>query len=160
MTGDDLEGLARQVQELRAPLARLVLARHEARREGMRAGASLTTPQHLTLTALRDGPLAMSELAGATGVAVSTATRMVQGLRRAGLVAPAAVDDGDARRRYVAITQAGREAADREGAAQLARVREVLGRLDPARRAAVLDGMRALTDALHELEREAGTGGA
>lgn len=159
MTDGDLEALARQVQELRAPLARLVLARHEARREGVRTGTALTTPQHLTLTALRGGPLAMSELARATGVAVSTATRMVQGLGRAGLVAPAAVEGGDARRRYVAITQAGREAADREGAAQLARVREVLGRLDPGRRAAVLEGMRALTDALHEIEREAGSGG-
>jgi DNA-binding MarR family transcriptional regulator len=126
----------------------------------VRRGALLTTPQHLTLTALRDGPLAMTELARATGVAVSTATRMVQGLRRAGLVAPAEVAGADARRRYVAITPAGREAAEREGAAQLARVREVLARLDPGRRAALLEGMRALTDALAELERDAGAGGA
>jgi DNA-binding MarR family transcriptional regulator len=137
-----------------------VLARHEARREGVRTGAALTTPQHLTLTALRDGPLAMSELAGATGVAVSTATRMVQGLRRLGLVAPVEVDGGDARRRYVAITAAGHEAAERESAAQLARVREVLGRLGPARRTAVLEGMRALTDALREIEGEGGAGDA
>jgi DNA-binding MarR family transcriptional regulator len=152
--GSDLAVLARSVRDLRAPLDRLLSPRPgEARRR-----ARLTPAQHLTLVALRDGPLGTSELAGATGVAVSTATRMVQGLRRAGLVAPAGVAGGDARRRYVALTPAGREAAEREGAAQLARVREVVERLDPGRRAALLEGARALIDALAALDGGVGAG--
>jgi DNA-binding MarR family transcriptional regulator len=152
----DDPALARALLDLRARLDRLLAARPE----GVRRMVLLTAPQQLTLTALGDGPLAMSELAGATGVAVSTATRMVQGLRRAGLVAPVEVAGGDARRRYVAITPAGREASEREGAARLARVREVLERLDPGGWAALLEGMRALTDAFASLEREVGTADA
>ena len=83
----DLDALAAALVEVRARLAPMVLARHERRRAGATPGERLSTPQHLTLLALADGPLTMTALAGATGVALSTATRMVQSLVREGWVA-------------------------------------------------------------------------
>ena len=81
---DDLHALAGTLAELRTRLAPMVLARQERRRAGATPGERLSTPQHLTLLALAGGPLTMSALAEATGVALSTATRMVQGLAREG----------------------------------------------------------------------------
>ena len=68
----------------------------------------MSTPQHITLLALAAGPLAISDLGAATGVAVSTATRMVQALEREGWVGRVAEPGGDRRRRPVALTAAGR----------------------------------------------------
>src|SRR6478672_9907683 len=85
-TDRDLEPLVDALADLRARAARLVLARQERRKEGATAGERMSTSQHVTLRALEGGPLAISELGAATGVAVSTATRMVQALEREGWV--------------------------------------------------------------------------
>ena len=71
--------------DLRNMAAPLILARHERRRQGATAGERLSTPQHIAMLALADGPRTMSSLAAATGVALSTATRMVQTLEREGV---------------------------------------------------------------------------
>ena len=82
----DLDALADAVADLRARVAPLILARQERRAAGATEGERLTTPQHLTLLALADGAGSVSEVAARTGVAVSTATRMLQSLARAGWV--------------------------------------------------------------------------
>lgn len=149
----DLETLVEAVAGLRARVAPLILARYERRRGGATPGERLSTPQHLTLLALADGPLGVSEIAGATGVAVSTATRMVQWLERAGWVertAPPA--GGDRRRRPVALTPAGRRVMEEADQAVRARLRRLLHRLDAPGRAAIVDGLRALEAALQEDE--------
>lgn len=152
--GDDLDALAATLAEMRSRLAPVVLARQERRRAGATPGERLSTPQHLTLLALGGGPLTMSALAEATGVALSTATRMVQGLVREGWVTPAEPGPAaDRRRRPVALTDAGRAVAAAADAAITARVRGLLEHLDPGERAAILAGVRALEKAL-QLDEE------
>jgi DNA-binding MarR family transcriptional regulator len=153
MSSHDLEALVEAVAELRARVVPLVLARQERRSRGASAGERLSAPQHLTLLALANGPLAVTEVAGATGVAVSTATRMVQWLERAGWVARQAPPPGaDRRRRPVSLTPEGRRVMDDATEAVRERLRGLLGRLDERGRAAVLDGLEALALALQEEE--------
>ncbi len=147
-TPGDLDALAEALVEVRARLAPLVLARHERRRTGATAAERLSTPQHLTLLALADGPLTMTALAGATGVALSTATRMVQSLVREGWVAAVDPAEGDRRRRPVGLTPAGREVSDAATAHLRSRIRSLLDHLDPGEGAAILAGVRALEKAI------------
>jgi DNA-binding MarR family transcriptional regulator len=147
----DLDALVDAVAELRARVAPLILARQEGRAAGATEAERLTTPQHLTLLALADGPLSVSEVAGRTGVAVSTATRMLQSLARAGWVRRAATAaDEDRRRRPVELTRAGRRVMDQADDALRGRIRELLERLDDQERAAIVGGMEALARALGE----------
>ena len=147
----DLDALVDAVADLRARVAPLILARQERRAAGATEGERLTTPQHLTLLALADGPGSVSEVAARTGVAVSTATRMLQSLARAGWVrrAPTA-DQEDRRRRPVELTRAGRRVLDQADDAVRGRIRALLERLDESERAAIVGGMEALARALAE----------
>jgi DNA-binding MarR family transcriptional regulator len=150
-TEDDhvgLDAIIESIQALRAPLTRQLLSRVERRRQASRGEIMLSSPQHLALVELSDGPLTISELARQTGVAVSTATRMAQGLGRLGLVDPLDVSAGDRRLRHVAISTSGRRAMEAETAAQAGRVRALLLRLTPGQRSAVLRGVEALHIAL------------
>ncbi len=150
-TDDDhihLDAITESIQALRAPLTRQLLSRVERRRQAGAGEILLSSPQHLALVELSDGPLTISELARRTGVAVSTATRMVQGLGRLGLVDPLDVSAGDRRLRHVAISESGRRAMDAETEAQAERVRALLRRLTPEQRSAVLSGVEALHIAL------------
>lgn len=137
---------------LRGSLARLILARAERRHRAATAGERLTTPQHLALTALSAGPLGTSELAARTGVAVSTATRMIQGLERLGYVRPAKVDEGDRRRRFVELTPLGRRTLAEGDEAIRARLRRLLAPLTPEQRDLILEATRVVTDALETVE--------
>lgn len=151
---DELDRLTAALAELRERVVPLVLARQERRRGGATAAERLSTPQHLTLLALADGPLTMSVLAAATGVALSTATRMVQSLAREGWVAPAAAPgETDRRRRPVGLTPEGREVMDGASAILRGRLRGLLSHLEPAERASILDGVRALEKAI-QLDEE------
>jgi DNA-binding MarR family transcriptional regulator len=155
MSGNEIEPLVEAVAALRARVAPLILARQERRAEGASPGERLSTPQHMTLRALADGPRSVSEVAADTGVAVSTATRMLQSLRAAGWVRPAPAAPGeDRRRRLAALTPAGRTVMDQADEAVRARLRGLLGRLDAAGRAAILDGLDALARALQAEESE------
>ena len=133
---------------LRGSLARLILARAERRKSLGTPGERLSTPQHLALSALAVAPLSTSELAARTGVAVSTATRMIQGLERLGYVAPAVVADGDGRRRYVGLTPLGRSTLAEGDDALRARLRTLLEPLTPSQRNLLLDATAVLTAAL------------
>ncbi len=161
MTGPgpgDLDHLAATLAGLRARLVPLVLARQERRKAGATPAERVTTPQHLTLAALGDGPLTMSALAGATGVALSTATRMVQTLVREGWVEPAAVEEpaADRRRRPVRLTEEGREVLEGADREIHERFRTLVGYLDDDERAAMLAAVRAVEKAIQlDVERRA-----
>ena len=146
---DDLDALVNAVAELRARVAPMILARQEGRRQGATEGERVTTPQHLTLLALADGPRSVSEVAAETGVAVSTATRMLQSLMRVEWVQPATPAAGeDRRRRPVELTPEGRRVLEQADEVMRARVRRLLEVLDEEERAAVVAGLAAFARAL------------
>jgi DNA-binding MarR family transcriptional regulator len=156
LTSADLDTVVEALADLRARVVPLILARQERRRDGATPGERLTTPQHVTLLSLAEGPLAVSEVAAATGVAVSTATRMVQSLERAGWVERTArIAGDDRRRRPVALTGEGRAVAAEAGEVVRARLRGLAERLDDDGRRAVLEGLAAFAAALQEDEAAA-----
>lgn len=149
MSDPALDSLVDSLADLRARAAPLVLARQERRNEGATPGERMSTTQHITLLALADGPLAISDLGAATGVAVSTATRMVQALEREGWVERAPSEPGaDRRRRPVALSAAGRAVMDEASEVVRARFRRLLHHLDADERQAIVEGLRALTKAI------------
>ena len=151
MTNPDLELMIEAFAELRNRVAPMILARNERRRHGATAGERLSTPQHIALLALADGPRTMSSLAAATGVALSTATRMVQTLEREAWVErPPAGPGDDRRRRPVALTAAGRAVMDEASAVNRRRLRLLLERLEPEEYPAVLQALRSLDRILQE----------
>ncbi len=157
MTDHALETLVDALADLRTLAAPLVMARQERRAGGSTAGERMSTPQHLTLLALASGPLAISDLGAATGVAVSTATRMVQTLEREGWVERAPERAGaDRRRRPVVLTPEGRRVMDEASDVLRARVRRLLVRLDADERIALFQGLRALTRAIQADDIAAG----
>jgi DNA-binding MarR family transcriptional regulator len=137
---------------LRGSLARLILARAERRHTAATAGERLSTPQHLALSALAAGPLGTSELAQRTGVAVSTATRMIQGLERLGYVCPADVGDGDRRRRFVTLTDLGRATLAEGDAALRARLRGLIEPLTDDERELILEAVAIITRTMESQE--------
>lgn len=144
----NLDDAVEALRALRGVLARRVLARAEERRSLGSPAERLTIAQHLALAALGGGPLSTSELAAHTGVAISTATRMIQGLDRAGLVVPVGAAADDRRRRYVEMTPFGRAtlaAADDE---LRGRIRALLTRLTERERAVLMEGVQILGTAL------------
>ena len=154
MSSPDLEPLVDAVADLRTRVAPLILARQERRLSGATPGERLTTPQHLTLLALAGGPLSVSEVATATGVAVSTATRMLQSLARAGWVVRAEPCAGeDRRRRPVRLTPDGRAVMEEASELVRGRIRELLRHLDASDREAIVGGLEALARALQKDER-------
>ena len=140
-----LDDVVDGLHALRGSLARLILARSERRHMAATAGERLSVPQHLALSALAAGPLGTSELASRTDVAVSTATRMIQGLERLGYVGPADVDDGDRRRRFVQLTDLGRETLAEGDAALRARLRGLIEPLAPGQRELILEAVDVIT---------------
>lgn len=159
--GRSLDEVVDALHGLRGSLARLVLARAERRRTLATPGERLSTPQHLALSALASGPLTTSELAERTGVAVSTATRMIQGLRRQGYLAPATAVGGDRRRRPVILTELGATTLDQADAAARGRLRDLLAPLRPEQRELILEAVAVVTRAMARQEAEVcRTGGA
>lgn len=151
MSDPALELMVDAFSDLRNMAAPLILARHERRRQGATAGERLSTPQHIAMLALADGPRTMSSLAAATGVALSTATRMVQTLEREGWVErPEAGPGDDRRRRPVGLTPAGRRVMDEASEVSRMRLRRLLERLEPAEYPAVLEALQALRRVLQE----------
>lgn len=134
---------------LRDVLARRVLARADRNRGVVDSG--LTTAQHLALATIAEAPTGPSELASRQGVAISTATRMIHGLEKVGLVGPAAQATGDRRRRQVEITPAGRRALDDADAELRSRIAALVAMLEPGERQAVGDAARILGRVLDQL---------
>jgi len=144
VTAVDDEDLAREIILVRDRIVRRQMLRAERDRTSDRIAARLTGLQHLTLTALTDGPLTVSDVATATGVAISTATRMLQGLTRLGLVTDARVPDADRRRHHVELTSDGRAVVAEKDAILAGRVRELIADLSDVERADLRDGLRVM----------------
>ncbi|MEV6315695.1 MarR family transcriptional regulator [Streptomyces sp. NPDC051776] len=121
------------------------------RRLGAPVGLSLTAVS--TLSALeRTGPGRLTALAVREGVTQPAMTQLISRLQGAGLVTRAS-DPEDGRVVRVHITDAGREALARRRAARAERLGELLDRLCPDDRAALLAALPAI-DALTRLEPE------
>lgn len=154
---DGPQEVAAALGALYPAVLRLVLGRLEQRRNAASPEARLSPEQQLTLLTLRDGPLGVSEVAHGTGVAVSTATRMLQGLARMGFVEAEPAGD-DRRRRSTRLTGEGRRILDASLALRDARFAALIAPLSQRDRTALLDGVLALTTALslaEEAERPA-----
>lgn len=150
----ELELMTAMVVGLRSQLAPLIVRRMEQGAARTTPSDRLTIAQRLTLNALVAGPVAMSDLAQQTGVAVSTATRMVQRLERMGLVHRADTRAGDdRRRRYIGLTDDGRDVAQQADEVLVERMRVLLAPLSPQRRRDLVAGMEALIEAFHLADR-------
>jgi MarR family transcriptional regulator, organic hydroperoxide resistance regulator len=113
----------------------------------------LSLSQYQLLEALldADGPLTVSELAIGAGVASPTATRMLTGLERDGLVARERPPVGDQRRVMIRLTDDGRVRAEAKRTRVAQWRRDLFASLTPNERdqaARLLDRLAAAVDAL------------
>jgi DNA-binding MarR family transcriptional regulator len=113
-------------------------------------GLSLSQYYLLEPLAGADGPLCLGELALAAGVSAPTATRMLDGLVRDGLVERSRRAD-DRRLVAVALTGAGRERVLAARERVLARRREIFDSLGPSERRSATRLLERLAAALEEL---------
>lgn len=151
---NELELMTAMVVGLRSQLAPLIVRRMEQGAARTSPSDRLTIAQRLTLNALVEGPLAMSDLAHQTGVALSTATRMAQRLERMGLVRRTDAHAGDdRRRRYIGLTDEGRDVARQADELLVERMRVLLAPLSPRRRRDLVAGMEALIEAFQLADR-------
>ncbi len=145
--------IERQAEELDRLLTSLI-QRYQFRDRNSICCGSITVSQCYVMKELgRDGPLTMTTLAGRMRLAVSTLTRVVGQLERAGLVAsrhPA----GDRRVRQVALTPAGTATLQSMERRIRQSERAVLEKLAPADRMGLIRGLRRLTQALDERDTE------
>jgi len=156
---DSPEAVADALNAVFPALVRLVLARQERRRQGRTPEERISPPQQLALLVLHDGPRGIGEVARGTGVAVSSATRMVQGLERAGFVVRhEGGADGDRRRRPVALTAEGRRVLEASVALRAGRLRDLVAPLTPAQRAVLVEGVEVVAHALQLAERRTAEG--
>jgi DNA-binding MarR family transcriptional regulator len=126
------------VARLRMAIARLSrkLRRHQL--------AGLTPTQVAALSTVeRSGPLRLSDLAAAEGVAPSTLTRLVSALEERGYVRRCAVA-GDARASELAITGEGRDLLERIRQESTSALAGSLALLDAGQRAALAAALPAI----------------
>lgn len=148
----DVDAVAGALADLVSPVVRAVSAGLERRRAAATAEERLTPAQRLTLTVIAERPSAITEIATATGVGPSSATRMVQTLQREALVTRDVDAAGDRRRRIVAITPRGLRVLEGARALQRQRLARLVEALPPASRRALLEGALVLAHALDAVE--------
>lgn len=108
---------------------------------------AVTPPQFRLLVVLSSqGPAKLVTLAGLLEVNPSTALRMVGRLSAAGLVDRRASPDSG-REVRIRLTPAGRALVEDVTARRRAAIAEVVARMPPARRRAMVEGLRAFTEA-------------
>jgi MarR family transcriptional regulator, organic hydroperoxide resistance regulator len=128
-----------------------VLALRRAQARGQLGPDELTLAQYYVLASLTGGrPLQISQLAELAGVSAPTATRLVDGLERAGLVRRRRSEE-DRRTVLVSITSAGRTQYRRRQRQIAERRRQLYERLDPAERAQSERLLRHLAELIGEL---------
>ena len=104
----------------------------------------MTIAQAATLETLRmEGPLRMGELGRRLGITPSTLTRNLQRLLETGYV-KRQVDGSDGRAAVVALTASGRRQADKLESQEEWFAGEILDRIDPKHRAAVVERLADL----------------
>lgn len=119
-------------------------------------GQPISTSEAHALGVLADeAPLRINELARRLMLEKSTVSRLVTSLAEKGWIRTSP-DPCDARARLIALSAAGRRAAERLKAARSAHFESVLGAIDPGRRDAVISGLAELTRAARSLSEEEG----
>lgn len=110
----------------------------------------MTIAQTATLETLRlEGPLRMGELCRRLGITPSTLTRNLQRLLD-GKFVKRETDQGDGRAAVVALTASGRRLADKLERQEEWFAAEILGRIQPENRAAVVDHLAELLVAVRD----------
>jgi DNA-binding MarR family transcriptional regulator len=131
------------------PLRRLAATR--ARPHLRRPGRRLSLPRYLLVTPLLDAPTqTVGELAAHAGVASPTATRMLDGLERDGLVRRETAPH-DRRSVALRLTAAGRRLVAAERARVQAKGEELFAALEPAEREQAGRLLGRLADLMEEL---------
>jgi DNA-binding MarR family transcriptional regulator len=132
-TATDREGFVRSLDSFFRAVQRARGRASQAQEDG------LSLSQYHVLAPLSDGPQGVKALALAAGVAPPTATRMLDGLARDGLVRRTP-DEQDRRCVSVSLTDAGRRALEHKRREVTAARERIADSLDPAERiqAAVL----------------------
>jgi DNA-binding MarR family transcriptional regulator len=114
----------------------------------------MTIAQAATLETLRlEGPLRMGALGRRLGITPSTLTRNLQRLLDKGYVRRDA-DGDDGRAAVIALTSAGRKQADKLERQEEAFAGEILERIDPEHRAAVVERLADLLVAVRAATRD------
>ncbi len=142
----NLAGLARESAEL---VITVVPAVMRAFRKEMRAGrpSELTIPQFRALIQLQCHPgISISTIAEHLGLALSTASQMIDGLLKRGYVTRE-VAAGDRRRAIVTLTASGQQMLDTVRAHAIAQMEERFGQLTVAEHQALNIAMGALARA-------------
>jgi MarR family transcriptional regulator, organic hydroperoxide resistance regulator len=112
-----------------------VLALRRSQARGQTAPNELTLAQYYVLAGLREQTaLPVCQLAEGAGIAPPTATRLIDGLERAGLLQRSR-SQSDRRTVLVSLTAAGRQALRRKQAQIARRRRTIYDRLEPEERA-------------------------
>jgi DNA-binding MarR family transcriptional regulator len=125
--------------------------RHARGRAAQAQGDALTLSQHHLLSALSDGQeLRIGELALAAGVAAPTATRMLDGLERDGIVKRVQSQE-DRRAVSVRLTAKGRRLLDAKRELVAAKRRELYESMTPAERAQAEGLLARLAELIEEL---------
>ncbi len=112
---------------------------------------TVTVQQCVALQLLLEAPRDNGELAELTGVAASSATRLVDGLQRRGFV-ERTPDPADRRHILIELTKAGVEEAKRLEALTEARIGEVLRAIPKKKHAQVLESVQLIAGALERRE--------
>jgi DNA-binding MarR family transcriptional regulator len=126
-------------------------ARRAQGRANQATSSALSHAQYLLVEVLLDEPsMTVSRLAAAAGVAQPTATRMLAGLQRAGVLRRL---EGQVDRRVVALelTPAGRELVAAKRGEVMANRRRIFASIPPAQRAEAAELLDLLTDAMEQL---------
>lgn len=145
----DIEAVSRLMVQVYPLLVRAVLAGQErTRRDDAGVAERLSPAQVLALGVVGDRRVTISELAAGSGVRLSSATRMAQGLERMGLLERVTPAEGDRRRRMVALTPAGADALEARRVIQRRRFSELVAPLPPQARGVLADGVRVMAAAL------------
>jgi DNA-binding MarR family transcriptional regulator len=156
MTSTTTAGPDAAMTEIEQALTRLIRRGNQPRvheRLAARAGVSLDRAAYAALCRLQEaGPLRLSELAGRTGVDVSTASRQVQHLERAGLVARVG-DPADRRASLLELTAEGGRVLARMRQARHASLTQVLAGWSAEDRRTLAASLTRLVD---DLERVTG----
>ena len=128
-----------------------VLALRRSQARGQTGRDELTLAQYYALTQLRqEAALPVSQLADGAGIAPPTATRLIDGLERAGLLKRTR-SDIDRRTVLVSLTDAGREALRRKQAQIARRRRTIYARLEPEERRQSERLLRHLAEIMDQL---------
>jgi DNA-binding MarR family transcriptional regulator len=129
----------------------LAATRRARGRAAQAQGGELTLSQFHVLAALsEESELRIGELALAAGVAPPTATRMLQGLERDGIVKRLASSE-DRRAVSIRLTTKGRRLLDEKRALIAAKRRSLYGSLSPAEREQAQHLLARLAEAIDEL---------